>query len=486
MPPVSNGWDRAIAGLSATEIAARVRSKQTSAAEIIEASLGVVAELNSAINAVCTLCADGARATARALDERIARGEQVGPLAGVPVGIKDVTPVADVRMTYGSHLYADNVASGDALVVARLRKADAIVLGKTNTPEFATGGNTFNDVFGRTRNPWNTRLTAGGSTGGGAAALASGMIALAEGTDLGGSLRIPASFCGVVGLRPSPGLVPTVPSPLPWDDMQVTGVMARTAEDIALFLQATAGPSPLAPLNQPIAGRDFVEAVKRARLDGLKIAYASDITGVGVDRDVQDVCRQAVTRLANEGARIDDVDFSLAEFRQSFQDLRGLWMVGWQDRDLHRIDRMGENLRNNVNYGLSLNARQLAAACRARGEAWHKMRAFFAHYDVLMTPTVAVAPFSADINYPANIGGKPAKTYVDWLVATFLISVTGLPAASVPCGLTGDGSPVGMQVVGPQFGEERVLGVARCMTDIISIGTPPLWLRQQQPSARAS
>jgi amidase len=470
--------DRSFAALTATEIAARVRSKEISVREIVEHSLRVVADLNGAINAICTLCADQARAAARDLDARIARGDDPGPLAGVPVGIKDVTPVAGVRTTYGSQLYADNVASGDALVVARLKKAGAILIGKTNTPEFATGGNTFNEVFGRTRNPWNTSLTAGGSTGGGAAALASGMIALAEGTDLGGSLRIPASFCGVVGLRPSPGLVPTVPTPLPWDDMQVTGAMARSAEDLALFLQAVAGASPLAPLSQPTKGRNFVAAVKQARLDGLKIAYSADITGVGVDHSVQEVCRAAIARVAEEGARIEEIDFSLAEFRQAFQDLRGLWMVGWQDKDLHRIDRMGENLRNNVNYGLSLNARQLAAATRARGEAWHKMRGFFSRYDVLLTPTVAVPPFSADVNYPAEIGGKPAKTYVDWLVATFLVSLTGLPAASVPCGLTAERSPVGMQIVGPQFGEERVLGVARCVTEIVPIGKPPLWLRQ--------
>lgn len=480
---MSGNGSRPVAALTATEIAARVRNKDVSAAEVVEDALRVVGELNGAINAVCTVCAEQARAAARDLDARIGRGEEPGPLCGVPVGIKDVTPVAGVRTTYGSHLYADNVAVGDALVVARLKKAGAILIGKTNTPEFATGGNTFNEVFGRTRNPWNTSRTAGGSTGGGAAALASGMIALAEGTDLGGSLRIPASFCGVIGLRPSPGLVPTVPTPLPWDDLQVTGAMARSAEDLALFLQATAGPSPLAPLSQPILGRDFVAAVKGARLDGLKIVYAADIAGVGVDPGVQDVCRAAVARLSLEGARIEEIDFSLAEFRQAFQDLRGLWMVGWQDKDLHRVDRMGENLRNNVNYGLSLNARQLSVACRARGEAWHKMRGFFASYDVLLTPTVAVAPFSADINFPATIGGTRSETYVDWLAATFLVSLTGLPAASVPCGLTAEHLPVGLQIVGPQFGEERVLGVACCISAILPIGSPPLWLRQPAEAA---
>jgi amidase len=256
--------------------------------------------------------------------------------------------------------------------------------------------------------------------------------------------------------------------------------MARTAEDLALFLQATAGPSPWAPLSQPTQGRGFVAAVKHANLDRLRIAYSSDISGIGVDSSVQEVCRVAVERLAARGASIDVTDFGLAEFRQAFQDLRGLWMIGWQDKDLHRIKQMGENLRNNVNYGLSLSARQIAAANRARGEVWHKMRALFSRYDILLTPTVAVPPFSADINYPAEIAGQPAKTYVDWLVATFLISLTGLPAASVPCGLTADRSPVGLQVVGPQFGEERVLGLARCITEIIPIDRPPLWLSKDK------
>lgn len=480
---MSESGNGSVAALTATEIAARVRNKDISVREVVEDCLRVVSELNGAINAICTVCADQALDTARNLDASIARGEDPGPLCGVPVGIKDVTPVAGVRTTYGSHLYADNVAVGDALVVARLKKAGAVLIGKTNTPEFATGGNTFNEVFGRTRNPWNVSRTAGGSTGGGAAGLASGMVALAEGTDLGGSLRIPASFCGVIGLRPSPGLIPTVPTPLPWDDMQVTGAMARSAEDLALFLQATAGPSPLAPLSQPTKGRDFVTAVKEARLDDLKIAYSPDITGVGVDRSVQDVCRAAITRLSQQGAQIDETNFSLAEFRQAFQDLRGLWMVGWQDRDLHRIERMGENLRNNVNYGLSLNSRQLAAACRARGEAWHKMRGFFASYDALLTPTVAVTPFAADVNYPATIGGKRSETYVDWLVATFLISLTGLPAASVPCGLTAERLPIGLQVVGPQFGEERVLGIAHLASKILPIGRPPLWLHDLSQAA---
>src|SRR5213079_1201010 len=249
-----------LADRSATELARLVRSREVSPVEVIEACLERVERYNPAVNAVVTL-------NPRALDDagelelRLVRREEVGLLAGLPVGIKDVTPVAGLRTTYGSPLYRDHVPTEDALVVQRLRAAGAIILGKTNCPEFAAGGNTFNAVFGRTRNPWNTARSAGGSTGGGAAGLATGMMALAEGTDLGGSLRIPASFCGIVGLRPSVGLVPTHPTDWVWDTLQVTGPMARTAEDVALMLQAVAGPAPASPFNQPAGRRDFVGAV---------------------------------------------------------------------------------------------------------------------------------------------------------------------------------------------------------------------------------
>ncbi|HWL92039.1 MAG TPA: amidase family protein, partial [Phycisphaerae bacterium] len=243
--------------LSATELRRRIAAREVTVAESVEACLERVRTLNPALNAVVTLNPQ-ALEDAVQLDRRIKKGEDPGPLCGLTVGIKDVTPVAGLRTTFGSPIYADYVPKEDALVVRRLREAGAVILGKTNCPEFAAGANTFNEVFGRTRNPWDTTKSAGGSTGGGAAALATGMIALAEGTDLGGSLRIPAAFCGITGLRPSVGLVPTHPTDWVWDTLQVTGPMARTAEDVALMLQAIAGPSECSPFTQPIDGRDFV------------------------------------------------------------------------------------------------------------------------------------------------------------------------------------------------------------------------------------
>lgn len=268
--------------VSASELRRRIAAREVSVVEAVKACLDRVAELNSSLNAIVT---PNPRALEDAmdLDRRLARGENPGPLCGLTVGIKDVTPVAGLRTTFGSPLYADYVPKEDALIVRRLREAGAVILGKTNCPEFAAGGNTFNEVFGRTRNPWDTSKSAGGSTGGGAAGLASGMIALAEGTDLGGSLRIPASFCGIVGLRPSIGLVPTDPTDWVWDTLQVSGPMARTAEDVALMLQAVAGPSELSPLAQPTAGRDFVGAVNAGVRKRLRVAYCPDIAGIGID-----------------------------------------------------------------------------------------------------------------------------------------------------------------------------------------------------------
>ena len=289
-----------LADLPAIELRRRIAAREVTAVESVEACLERVAQLNPALNAIVTLN-PRALDDAAQLDRRIQKGEDPGPLCGLTVGIKDVTPVAGLRTTFGSPIYADYVPKEDALVVRRLREAGAVILGKTNCPEFAAGANTFNDVFGRTRNPWDTTKSAGGSTGGGAAALATGMIALAEGTDLGGSLRIPAAFCGITGLRPSVGLVPTHPTDWAWDTLQVTGPMARTAEDVALMLQAIAGPAEYSPFAQPVDGRDFVRGSAGGARKNLRIAYCADIAGIGVDPDVERVCRKAAFALARKG-----------------------------------------------------------------------------------------------------------------------------------------------------------------------------------------
>ena len=438
---------------------------------MVEAALARVERHNPALNAVVTLNPQ-AMDDARALDRRIAAGENPGALAGVPVGIKDVTQVAGLRTTFGSPLYRDHVPEEDALVVRRLRAAGAVILGKTNTPEFAAGGNTWNDVFGRTRNPWNPAKSAGGSTGGGAAALATGMIGLAEGTDLGGSLRIPASFCGVVGLRPSPGLVPTWPSDWAWDTLQVTGPMARTAADVALMLQAVAGPSPLAPIRQPVDGRDFVAAVRKGPAKDLRVAYCADIAGIGIEAGIESVCRRAAHRLAECGVGVDEIALDLSAGREAFLALRGLWFVAWMQDRLDRLEEFGVNVKNNTRAGLAGLVPDIAKAESARGRIWHTFRTFFERYDHLLTPTMAVPPFPVEQNYPDTVAGKEMQTYVDWIAPTFVLSLTGLPVASVPCGLDGEGMPVGMQIVGRPEGEEAVLALAARMQEMVPIGLP--------------
>jgi amidase len=444
---------------SAVEIADRVRARKQSAEETVRAALARVDAVNGELNAIVTMN-ERALDDARALDARIARGEDVGVLAGVPVGIKDVTPVAGLRCTYGSPLFRDNIARKDALIVARLRAAGAIILGKTNTPEFAAGGNTWNDVFGRTRNPWDPTKSCGGSTGGGAVGLATGMIALAEGTDLGGSLRIPASFCGVVGLRPSPGLVPTDPADWVWDTLQVSGTMARSAEDVALSLHAVSGASSRAPLAQPTLGRDFLGAVRGGVKKGLRVAYCPDIAGIGIEPSVEAACRRAAFALRDSGVEVEEIAFDLSYARDAFLALRGEWFVAWMHEQLERIDQFGVNVRNNTRAGLEGSPQALGEAHYVRGRVWKQFREFFGRFDHLLTPTMCVSPFPVEQNYPELVAGQKMKTYVDWLAPTFLLSMAGLPVATVPAGLDAEGMPVGLQVVGGAQGEERVLALA--------------------------
>jgi amidase len=460
--------------LSATELRQEISSRRISVTELLDSCLARIEERNPDLNAIVTLN-PRAREDAAQLDRRLGAGETPGPLCGLPVGIKDVTPVAGLRTTFGSTIYTDYVPAEDALIVRRLRDAGAVILGKTNCPEFAAGANTFNDVFGRTRNPWDPSRTSGGSTGGGAAAVATGMIALAEGTDLGGSLRIPASFCGIVGLRPSLGLVPIEPTDWAWDTLQVSGPMGRTAQDVALMLQSIAGPSAHAPLVQPVEGRDFVGAVAERR-PSLKVAYCADIAGIGVDADLERVCREAAFGLASQGIAVEEIDLDLSEAKPAFMALRGLWFVTQMFPRLGMRDRFGPNVAGNLRSGLEVTTRELASAENYRGRLWHQFRELFGRYDHLLAPCTAVPPFPVEQNYPDSIAGRPMSTYVDWFAPTFVLSLTGLPVASVPAGLDSSGLPVGLQIVGRQFGEEGVLSMAAAVQEARPIGRPA-WLK---------
>jgi amidase len=462
-----------ITELSAVDISARVRARELSAVEVLNAHLAAIARHNPVLNAICTLAPEQALAAAQALDRRIARGEAVGALAGAIVGIKDVTPTAGIRTTYGSPLFADNVPAEDAEAVARLKKAGAIIVGKTNTPEFATGANTFNALFGATRNPWDTRLSASGSTGGGAAALAARMITLAEGTDHGGSMRMPAAFCGLVGLRTTPGLIPKNPGELPWHDQSVAGPMARDALDCALMLDAMTGLSARSPLSCVAPWASAFALVNAARdLSGLRVAYAPELGRIGMDEEVGRICRRAARELAACGAQVDEIEVDFSDARDAFMTLRGETMVGNHVDRLERLDEIGVNTAANIRAGLQVTVRDIAAAEKKRAEVWLRFARLFERYDVLLTPTAAVPPFPVEQNYPESINGRKLVNYMDWTAQTFLVSLPALPAASVPAGLTAAGLPVGLQIVGPRFAEPRILTVAKMVQLAHPVGAP--------------
>ena len=395
--------------LPAHEQLTLLRTGELSAVELLEACLARVERHNETINAIVTLN-EAAMDEACAVDEALGRGEDPGPLAGLPVGIKDVTETAGIRTTYGSLRYADHVPDEDAEVVRRFRAAGAVILGKTNTPEFAAGANTWNEVFGPTRNPWNPLLSAGGSTGGGAAALATGMISLAQGTDLGGSLRIPAAFCGVVGLRPSVGLIPTYPAPYLWDDLHATGTMARAAADIALSLHALAGPSPRAPVTSPLRRGGIQGVLEEESLFQTRFAYCSDVAGIGIDPRLEAVCRDTVEMLREWGVQVEEISLDLGYGRDAFLTLRAYGFIAQHFDDLDRIEEFGVNVAANLRAGLETTIRDLGAAETARKRIRETLGALLERYAVLLTPCTSVPPFPVEANYPETIAGRRMAT----------------------------------------------------------------------------
>jgi amidase len=446
----------------AAKLGALYRAGKVSPLEVMRAVLDRIDRVNPQINAVVTLARESALRDARRATAALRRGVALPPLFGIPVGIKDVTPTRGLRTTYGSRLFADHVPDADALVVERLRAAGAIVIGKTNTPEFAFGPNTFNAVFGVTRNPWDPSRTPGGSSGGSAAALASGMCPLAEGTDLGGSLRGPASFCGVVGFRTTPGLIPRYPSVLAWDTYSVEGPMARTVGDTALMLSVMAGPDDRAPLSYAADVRAFLAAARAPSVKGWRIAWTPDLGGlVDIDGEVRLVFERAVGVFRSLGARVDAACPDMSDVPEIVRLTRALLMVARHADKLPRWRAtLQEGLVENTEQGLALSASELAQGEVLRARQWQRVREFLAGRDLLITPTAAVPPFPVEHPHAIEVNGRLVGKALARSFLTYAFSVLGLPAISIPCGFTRGGLPVGLQIVGRRRGEAAVLRAA--------------------------
>ncbi|MDP9861891.1 MULTISPECIES: amidase [Streptosporangium] len=454
--------------LTATEMLELLRTRQVSAVELLEAHLRRIEEINPRVNAIVTLVAERARREAEEADRDLARGRWRGPLHGLPVAHKDLADTAGIRTTYGSPLFADHVPGADSPIVRRMREAGAIMVGKTNTPEFGTGSHTVNELFGATRNPYDLSKSAGGSSGGAAAALASGMVALADGSDMGGSLRNPASFCNVVGLRPTPGRVPSPSATAAWFTLGVPGPMARTVEDLALLMSVVSGFDAASPLSIAEGGAVFTAPLE-LDLTGLRIAWSPDLGGLPVDAETAKVTADAPAVLAGLGARVERVELDLSDAEDAFRIYRA-WYYALSYGDLPQ-DRLGENVRWNVERGRAVTGADLARAERLRSGLYQRMAGFFGTYDFLIAPVSQVPPFPVDAPHVSEINGQALPDYLAWMRSAYWISVLHAPAASVPCGFTSGGLPVGVQIVGRPFGDMDVLRLAHAFERATGHGT---------------
>ncbi|MBI2764765.1 MAG: amidase [Chloroflexi bacterium] len=452
------GKDSPLCFESAVSLARRLRARELSAREVMEAHLAQVERLNPAVNAIVTLVAEQATAEAAAADERLARREPAGPLHGLPIAHKDLFETAGIRTTFGSPLFRDYVPKADDPAVGRVRAAGAITIGKTNVPEFGAGSQTYNEVFGATRNPYDLAKTCGGSSGGAAVALACGMVPLADGSDVGGSLRNPANFCNVVGFRTSPGLVPAGPGNAAL--LPVAGPMGRTVEDVALLLSVQAGFEPSSPLSFESDGARFREPLERD-LRGLRVAWSRDLGGLPVDPRVAAALDAQRATFEALGCIVEDAEPEFAGADFAFETFRAHAMAGAYEgllRD-HRA-ALKDTVAWNIEAGLRLTAADLRAAESARAALFAGMHAFFARFDVLACPVNQVPPFPVEEEYVAAINGAPMHSYIEWMRSCSRISMTSHPAISVPAGFTPEGLPVGIQLVGRYRGELELLQVA--------------------------
>jgi amidase len=443
--------------MSATDLARLIREQTVTCETVMRAHLDQIERVNSKVNAIVTLLPDRAMQGAREADRKLRAGEAIGPLHGLPVAHKDLLPTKGIRTTFGSPIYRDFVPDTDAVIVERLRAAGAITIGKTNAPEFGAGSQTFNPVFGATRNPWDATKTCGGSSGEAAVALACGMVPIADGSDLGGSLRNPASFCNVVGLRPAAGRVPSWPSFNAWYPLSVLGPMARTVEDVALMLSVLAGPDPRAPISITEPGNVFADSLERD-FHSVRIAWSKDLGGLPVDPRVSQALEPGREVLAALGIKVIEAAPDLSDADEVFRVLRA---YNFELTHGALLDSRRAELKDtvvwNIEEGRKLTGPQVGRAEVKRTELYHRMREFMEQYAFLAAPVVQVPPFDVARPWVEEINGEKLTTYLDWMKSCYIISATGLPAISVPCGFTPEGLPVGLQIVGRHQDELGVL-----------------------------
>jgi amidase len=455
---------------SAVEMAALIRAKKLSAREALAAHLKQIERVNPKVNAIVTLVAEMAAADAAKADEMQAKNQTLGPLHGLPVAHKDLFETRGIRTTFGSPLYKDYVPAEDDLVVERMRRAGAITIGKTNTPEFGAGSQTFNKVFGATHNPYDLTKTCGGSSGGAAVALACGLTPVASGSDTGGSLRNPPAFCNVVGFRPSIGRVPNPKASFAWSTLSTSGCLGRSVADLAFALSTIAGSDARAPLSIAEPGERFARPLDRS-FKGVRVAWFKDLGGVPFDPRVRAVVDGHRKTFESLGCVVEQAEPDFAPAETSFRILRA-WnsATTYGERLRQHPDAFKDTLKGEIEEGLRLTGADLARAEIAHAQLWRGFQAFLEKYEYFVLPTTQLPPFDIKVPYPTEIAGVKFTSYIDWMKSCWYISATGNPAAAVPGGFTAEGLPVGVQIVGRDKQDFSVLQMAHAFEQATGFG----------------
>jgi amidase len=446
--------------MSTVEMARLIRAKKLSAREALAEHLKQIERVNPKVNAIVTLVPEMAAAAAAKADEMQARKEPLGPLHGLPVAHKDLLETSGIRTTFGSPLYKDNIPTVDDIVVERIRRAGAITIGKTNTPEFGSGSQTFNRVFGATHNPYDLTKTCGGSSGGAAVALACGLTPVATGSDTGGSLRNPAAFCNVVGFRPSVGRVPNPNTAFAWSTLSTSGCLGRSVADLAFVLSTIAGPDSRAPLSINEPGERFARPLDRS-FKGVRVAWFKDLGGVPFDPRIRDVVDAHRKTFESLGCTVEQAEPDFAAAELAFRVLRA-WNSAntYGERLKEHPEAFKDTLAGEIEEGLRLTGTEVARAETAHSQFWRRFQAFLEKYEYFVLPTTQLPAFDVNTPYPTEIAGVKFDNYIDWMKSCWYISATGNPAASVPGGFTSEGLPVGVQIVGRNKEDFSVLQMA--------------------------